>query len=83
MTLVKLELHRLVEYTSVQGGLPDVRHERHFSGEGDSFDYRLVVEYEPRAGLRGFYDRVLVRRGVERALRATVENLERTMRPAS
>jgi hypothetical protein len=37
---------------------------------------RLVVEYEPRARLRGLYDRVLVRRGVERALRQTVANLE-------
>jgi hypothetical protein len=82
MTLVELEPHRLVEYTSVQRGLPDARHERHFSGEGESFDYRLVVEYEPRAGLGGFYDRVLVRRGVERALRVTVENLEKMMRPA-
>jgi hypothetical protein len=79
MRLTRLELDRLVEYTSVQRGLPDARHERHLSGAGGSFDYRLVVEYAPRDGLRGVYDRVLVRRGVERALRATVENLERKM----
>ena len=39
-----------------------------------------------RAGfdyITGFYDRVLVRRGVERALRDTVANLERTMRLSS
>ena len=38
--------------------------------------YRLVVEYEPRAGLHGVYDRLLVRRGIERALRQTVANLD-------
>jgi hypothetical protein len=79
MTLTALEQDRRVEYTSVQAGLPDARHERHFQGEGDAFDYRLVVEYEPRSGLRGLYDRLLVRRGVARALRATIENLEREL----
>lgn len=83
MTLARLEPGSLVEYTSVQRGLPDARHERHFKGVGESFEYRLVVEYAPRAGLRGLYDRMLVRRGVERALRETVANLERTMRPSS
>jgi hypothetical protein len=34
-----------------------------------------VVEYEPRSGLRGLYDRVLVRRGVERVLDQTIANL--------
>ena len=79
MTLTALEQDRLVEYTSVQAGLPDARHERHFQGEGEAFDYRLVVEYEPRSGLRGIYDRLLVRPGVARALRATIENLEREL----
>ena len=37
--------------------------------------YRLVVEYEPRAGLRGLYDRLLLRRGVERALRQAVMSI--------
>jgi uncharacterized membrane protein len=83
MTLTRLEPNRVVEYTSVQPGLPDARHERLFSGEGDSFDYRLVVEYEPRGGLRGLYDRVLVRRGVERALRTTAQNLERARTPTA
>ena len=79
MTLTAFEQDRLVEYGSVQLGLPDARHERHFEGKGDAFDYRLVVEYEPRRGLRGLYDRVLVRRGVARALRATIASLEREL----
>ena len=79
MTLRRFEPNRLVEYESVQEGLPDARHERHFSPTEEGFLYRLVVEYEPRAGLRGFYDRYLVRRGVTRALDQTLENLSATL----
>jgi hypothetical protein len=39
----------------------------------------LVVEYEPRSGLRGLYDRLLLRRGVERALRQMFENVDATL----
>jgi hypothetical protein len=76
MVLRTLELNRLVEYKSRQRGLPDARHERHFSATDSGFRYRLVVEYEPRSGLRGLYDRLLVRRGVERAMRQTIANLD-------
>ena len=80
MTLRRVEPYRLVEYTSVQPGLPDVRHERHFTETGDGFHYRLVVEYEPRGGPRGVYDRVLVRRAIQRAMRQTIANLEGAFR---
>jgi hypothetical protein len=76
MSLRRFEAHRLVEYESVQAGLPDARHERHFERAGNGFRYRLVVEYEPRSGLKGLYDRFVVRRGVDRALRRTIANLE-------
>jgi hypothetical protein len=76
MTLRRVEPYRLVEYTSVQPGLPDVHHERHFADAGAGFHYRLVVEYAPRSGPRGVYDRVLVARAVRRALRQTIANLE-------
>ena len=79
MTLRRLEADRLVEYDSVQDGLPDARHERHFESVGNGFRYRLVVEYEPRPGLKGLYDRLVVRRGVERALRQTLESLEQAL----
>jgi hypothetical protein len=69
----------LIEYTSVQQGLPDVHHERALSGIGDGFEYRLAVEYEPRAGLRGAFDRGPVRRAVERTIQRTVSNLERRL----
>jgi hypothetical protein len=42
--------------------------------------YRLVVEHEPRAGLHGVYDRLLVRRGIERAVRQTIANLDKKLR---
>jgi len=79
LTLVELEQYSLVRYTSVQQGLPDAHHERHFAAAGDGFDYRLVVEYEPRRGGRGIFDRLILRRAVAGALRRTVENLEREL----
>jgi len=79
MTLRRFEPRRLVEYDSTQAGLPDARHERHFEDDGSGFRYRLVVEYEPRPGLKGLYDRVLVRRGVDGALRRTIAKLEQAL----
>ena len=79
MVLRRFEPNRLVEYDSVQDGLPDAHHERHFTAEERGFRYRLVVEFEPRAGPKGLYDRVLVRRGVDRALRRTIANLEQAL----
>ena len=79
LTLSQLEPNRLVTYTSVQQGLPDASHERHFTAAADGFDYRLVVEYEPRPGPRGLFDRLIVRRAVAGAMRQTVENLEREL----
>lgn len=79
MRLLRFEPNRLVEYESTQDGLPDARHERRFDATEDGFRYRLGVDYEPRSGLRGVFDRIVVRRGVERALRRTVANLERAL----
>jgi hypothetical protein len=76
LTLHRLVSNELVAYESSQRGLPDARHERHFAADDGGMLYRAVVEYRPRPGLHGLYDRFLVRRGVERALRQTVANLE-------
>jgi hypothetical protein len=80
MTLVRVEPYRLVEYTSEQSGLPAARHWRHFAESGDQLAYRIVVEYRPRPGWRGPFDRLLVRRVVQRTLRETLANLERRFR---
>jgi hypothetical protein len=79
MRLRRFERNRFVEYDSVQEGLPDARHERRFEPAGTGFRYGLLVEYAPRGGVRGLYDRSVVRAGIERALRTTVENLEQTL----
>jgi uncharacterized protein YndB with AHSA1/START domain len=79
MTITGLEPDRLVTYTSTQPGLPDAAHERHFEPDGESFVYRLVVEYEPRGGLPGLLDRLLLARGIRRAFEHTFAALEREL----
>jgi uncharacterized protein YndB with AHSA1/START domain len=77
MTLRELVPNRLVVYTTVQAGLPDARHERRFRAVDGGLAYAIVVEYEPRRGLRGALDRTVVRRGIDRAVEQTMRNLER------
>jgi uncharacterized protein YndB with AHSA1/START domain len=79
MTVTRWEPDRLVTYTSTQRGLPDARHERGFEPDGDGFTYRLVVEYEPRGGIAGVFDRVLLARGIRRAFEQTFDALEREL----
>ena len=80
MELVRIEPYRLVEYVSEQRGLPAARHWRHFEPDGELLAYRIVVEYRPRPGWRGPFDRLVVRRAVERTIRETIANLERQFR---
>ena len=77
MTIKTFEPNRLVTYASTQRGLPDAYHERGFDPESDGFIYRLVVEYEPRRGIAGVFDRILLGRGIRRAFDRTFEALER------
>jgi hypothetical protein len=80
MTLARLEPSRVVEYTSEQRGLPAARHWRHFHEVDRGFAYRIVIEYLPRAGLRGVLDRTLVRHAIRNTARETMRNLERRFR---
>ena len=82
MTLTRFEPNRLVTYTSTQPGLPDASHERHFEPDGAGFVYRLVVEYEPRGGIVGLFDRLLLARGVRRAFQQTFAALEQQLAPS-
>ena len=79
MTITAFEPNRLVTYTSRQAGLPDAFHERHFEPDGEVFVYRLVVEYEPRSGIVGLFDRLLLARGISRAFQSTFVALEREL----
>jgi uncharacterized protein YndB with AHSA1/START domain len=76
MRITAFEPNRLVTYTSTQPGLPDASHERHFEPVEGGFAYRLVVEYEPRRGIAGLFDRLLLPRGVSRAFQRTFAALE-------
>jgi Polyketide cyclase / dehydrase and lipid transport len=76
MRITAFEPNRLVTYTSTQPGLPDASHERHFEPDAAGFVYRLVVEYEPRPGITGLFDRFLLARGVRRAFQRTFAALE-------
>jgi hypothetical protein len=77
MTLERIDPYRLVEYRSEQRGLPPAAHQRHFTETAGGFEFRIIIEYAPRRGLRGIFDRVLFRRATERAMRETLENLDR------
>ena len=79
MTITAFEPNRLVTYTSTQPGLPDATHERHFEPDDGGFTYRLVVEYEPRGGVAGLFDRLLLDRGIRRAFQSTFLALEREL----
>jgi Polyketide cyclase / dehydrase and lipid transport len=81
MTLHVFDPYRLIEYTSVQQGLPDARHERGFSAVGGGFEYRLAVVFEPRTGLRGAFDRGPFRRAIQRTMQRTIANLEGRLQP--
>ncbi|HET6595611.1 MAG TPA: SRPBCC family protein [Anaerolineales bacterium] len=77
MELQEFQKDTRVTYISRQQGLPDVRHERHFNAAPSGCEYRLVVEFEPRRGIAGLFDRLLVSRSVKRAMHKTVQNLQR------
>jgi hypothetical protein len=79
MTITGFEPNRLVTYVSTQPGLPDASHERRFEPDGEGFVYRLVVEYEPRGGMAGLFDRLLLGRGIRRAFHSTFMALEREL----
>lgn len=77
MELEEFRPDALVVYRTQQQGLPDAHHERHFTEVPGGVEYRAVVDYEPRRGIRGLYDRLVVKRAVERALRRTTDELDR------
>jgi hypothetical protein len=79
MTLKEFIPNQLVTYSSVQDGLPDAQHERHFRRVSGGFEYRIVVLYDPRPGLPGLLDRTIVRRAIDRATRETLANLEKLL----
>lgn len=82
MTLMMDEFQQnaFVAYHSRQDGLPNAKHKRFFEPDPKGMTLRLVIDYEPRKGLAGLFDKFIMKRGVEGALRKTIENLERRFR---
>lgn len=79
MTLDRLSRPALVNYHTVQRGIPDATHERHFEPAAGGFRFRLVVCFAPRTRLAGLLDRTVVRYAAGRALRRTLDNLARVL----
>jgi Polyketide cyclase / dehydrase and lipid transport len=79
LTLRRHVRPRVVEYESVQRGLPAAHHQRLFEPVEAGFDYTVVVEYEPRSRLRGLFDRTLVRILARRIVRQTLDNIGRAL----
>ena len=82
MTITAFEPNRLGLHPT-QPGLPDALHERQFEPDGEGFVYRLVVEFEPRGGIAGLFDRLLLDRGIRRAFQSTFVARERSSRRPS
>ena len=79
MTLEELSSPTLVRYRTTQHNLPDAAHERYFEPTAGGFEFRIVTTFHPRGGLAGLIDRTVVRFGTARALRRTLDNLERQL----
>jgi hypothetical protein len=77
MELEDFSPYEHVIYRSVQDGLPEFHHERHWRDRDAGFDYTLVIEFEPRRGVAGLIDRLFVSRTVRGSLEETMDNLER------
>jgi hypothetical protein len=77
MELKEFQRDTRVIYVSHQDGLPDAHQERHFQTVPAGYEYRVVVEYQPRQGLLGLFDRLLVKGSVERVMRKLMQNLDR------
>ena len=83
MTLDRLSRPELVLYHTSQQRMPAATHERHFEPADGGFNFRLVVSFEPRPGPAGLFDRTLFRYAAARALRRTLDNLERLLPAAT
>jgi len=77
MELIEFQKDFRVIYVSRQGGLPDAHQERQFQTVPAGYEYRVVVEYQPRQGLIGLFDRLLVKGSVEKAMQKLMQNLDR------
>lgn len=80
MTLTDIQQDSHVFYRSAQRGLPDAHHERRWLVTQDGCEYHIVVTFEPRPGVTGIFDRVVLRRSIWKTINRTLNNLETIFR---
>lgn len=80
MTLTDFQQDSHVFYRSSQHGLPDAEHERHWIATSDGCEYQIVVSFEPRQGLIGIFDQLVLRQSVWRTVLQTLKNLDMIFR---
>ncbi len=69
--------YRMLAYRSRQKGLADGTFELHFADTGTGTKYRICIAFEPRRGLLGVLDRLVVAPVIQRDLRRTMHNLDK------
>jgi Polyketide cyclase / dehydrase and lipid transport len=83
MTLEEFRYPELVRYRSVQYSMPETAHERIFLPVDGGFTYQMAVEFAPRPGMAGLFDRTIFRYATRRALHRTIGNLRRRLTPST
>lgn len=68
-----------VKYVSKQDGLPDIHHERYFESTPNGCNFRLIMRYEPRSGIKGLFDRYILKKSIIRAIHKTLSNQDRML----
>lgn len=69
-----------VAFVLRQRGLPEMHHERLFDPTATGCRCRFVAAYEPRTGLAGLFDRLLVRRALARSFDSALLELVALLR---
>ena len=82
---LQMELHEFhpaerVSFVLRQRGLPDMRHERLFRATSGGCECRFVAAYEPRTGLVGLVDGLLVKQALVRSFNSALSKLEPLLR---
>ncbi len=76
MNLHELNENRYVRYSSAQKGLPVVEHERIFEPHDRGVCYTMIMSYSPREGVKGLFDRWILKRSLQKVLKKSYQNYD-------
>jgi hypothetical protein len=76
MRLTDFQQDARVCYRSHQLGLPTAQHERYWRPTVHGCEYQIVVNFEPRQGVLGIFDRFVLQQSIRNAVRQTLKNLD-------